>query len=175
MLHLDYAKPTSRLAQELLGHRLEFAGRKPSGGIIVETEAYLGRADLACHSSKGMTRRTSVLFGPAGHAYVYLVYGLHCLFNVVTGSGEAVLIRAVALDECPNQRSGPGRLTVALGINLLHNSLPLDGNPIALARGEPVSARHIASGPRIGIAYSGRYWSRRRLRYWISKHPAVSR
>src|SRR5690606_19399399 len=117
------------------------------GGRIVETEAYVGQDDLACHASKGLTRRTATLFGPAGHAYVYLIYGMYDLFNVVCqpeGTPHAVLVRGVEplapetmpagpgglplAPVAPGARGdGPGRLTRALGITLAHDKEPLSG------------------------------------------------
>lgn len=146
-------------------------------GRIVETEAYLGPHDLACHSAKGRTARTEVMFGPPGHAYVFLVYGMHACVNVVTGRGAAVLLRAVEpvcglpADATPR---GPGRLTKTLGITLAHNTLPLDAPPLLVARGEDVPDRAVATGPRIGVDYAGA-WARRRLRYWVKNNPFVSR
>lgn len=112
-LDLPFERGTAAVAQALLGARLT---RGEIGGVIVETEAYLGPQDLACHSSRGRTARTEVMFGPPGCAYVFLVYGMHHCFNVVTGDGAAVLVRALALDSAPTSESGPGRLTRALGI-----------------------------------------------------------
>jgi DNA-3-methyladenine glycosylase len=168
------ARDTVEVAQRLLGQRLACLG--PDGwrvGRIVETEAYLGPDDLACHSAKGRTRRTEVMFGPPGHAYVYLVYGMHRCVNVVTGAGAAVLIRALELHGGRGERAdGPGRLTKALGITLEHDGHPLDTSPLMLLSGEPAPA--IARGPRIGVDYAGPYWSRRALRFWIDGSPFVS-
>ncbi len=151
------------VARELLGCTLGFGGRV---GRIVETEAY-DESEPACHAYAGLTARTRPLFGPAGHAYVYLSYGIHELFNVVTGNdghGAAVLIRAlepVAGIEAMRERrpgrsdrelcSGPGRLTLALGITLEHNGLALDGSEQGpqLRAGAPPS--EIVAGTRIGI------------------------
>ncbi len=146
-------------------------------GRIVETEAYLGPHDLACHSSKGRTPRTEVMFGPPGHAYVFLVYGMHHCVNVVTGHGAAVLLRALEplAGLAPGARtSGPGRLTRALGITKAHDAAPLDRAPLYLARGEPVPGSAIAQGPRVGVDYAGS-WARRALRFWVKGHPDVSK
>ncbi len=166
-----YERETSLVARELLGKVLEVRGEVHAP--IVETEAYLGPHDLACHSSKGRTPRTEVMFGPAGVAYVYLVYGLHHLLNVVTGHGAAVLIRAVAL---PNGsgRSGPGKLTRSLGLTLAHNRLPLDVAPLRLLEDPACPPLRLASGARIGVDYAGPRWARRKLRFWVAGHPAVS-
>jgi DNA-3-methyladenine glycosylase len=171
-----YERETSLVARALLG---TFVARQLGQGEvlarIVETEAYLGPHDLACHSSKGRTPRTEVMFGPAGVAYVYLVYGMHYCLNVVTGQGAAVLVRAV---ELPGQsgRSGPGRLTRALQITLAHNRLPLDAAPLRLLEDSAAPAvGRIATGPRIGVDYAGPTWARRKLRFWLPDSPAVSR
>ncbi len=171
-----YERETSLVARALLGTFVaRTLGDREVLARIVETEAYLGPHDLASHSSKGRTPRTEVMFGPAGVAYVYLVYGMHHLLNVVTGQGAAVLLRAV---ELPGQtgRSGPGRLTQALDISLAHNRLPLDAPPLRLLEDtEAPAVGRIALGPRIGVDYAGPRWSRRKLRFWLPRSPAVSR
>jgi DNA-3-methyladenine glycosylase len=175
ILRLDYARDASQVARDLLGHRLGvFRDGAWRCGTIVETEAYLGPRDLAAHSSKGLTPRTAVMFGPPGRAYVYLVYGLHHCFNVVTGGGAAVLVRALELPGV-STRSGPGKLTKVLGISREHTGQALDGPPIALFEGVAVRAAHISSGPRIGVDYAGPYWAGRKLRFWVTDHPSLSR
>lgn len=151
------------VARELIGCELEHGG---SAGRIVETEAY-AEHEPACHAYVGVTRRTRVLFGPPGRAYVYLSYGIHQLFNVVVeheGVGAAVLIRALqptrGLDGIRRRRpgrsdrelcSGPGRLTVALGIGAEHNGIDLSSGPIRILRPERGS-QEVLAGPRIGIS-----------------------
>ncbi len=171
------ARDPKRVARALLGQQLvHVVGGVPRVGRIVETEAYLGPRDLACHSAKGRTKRTEVMFGPPGHAYVYLVYGMHLCFNVVTGHGAAVLIRALepvaGLDGV--RTDGPGRLTKALGISLLkHNRLALDGGELFLAAGAPVSARNIEATARIGVDFAGE-WARAPLRFFDRRSHFVS-
>jgi DNA-3-methyladenine glycosylase len=168
------ARPTRVVARALLGQLLVHeASSGPRLGRIVETEAYLGPHDLACHSSKGRTARTEVMFGPPGHAYVFLVYGLHHCVNVVTGGGAAVLIRALEpLGGLDGQRcDGPGRLTRALGLTRAHDGLPLDQAPLFLAAAPPVRA--IASSPRIGVDFAGE-WARKRLRFFEKGSRFVS-
>lgn len=170
------AGPTEAVARALLGQHLVSVVRgRERVGRIVETEAYLGPHDLACHSSKGRTARTEVMFGPPGHAYLFLVYGMHVCVNVVTGGGAAVLVRAVEPLEGlpPSARTdGPGRLTRALGLTLALNGTPLDAPPLYLAAGEP--AQRVRVGPRIGVEYAGA-WARRRLRFWDAASEWVSR
>jgi DNA-3-methyladenine glycosylase len=170
-----FERSTLDVARSLLGQLLVLETRRGGSarvGRIVETEAYLGPHDLACHSSKGRTARTEVMFGPPGHAYVYLVYGMHFCFNVVTGNGAAVLIRALEpVKNLDRRADGPGRLTQAMGITLKHNGLKLDDSPLWLARGEP--AGRIARGPRIGVDYA-RHWAVKPYRFWERENPHVS-
>lgn len=172
------------IARELIGATLLFGD---VGGIIVETEAY-DQDDPACHAFVGLTPRTSVLFAPPGHAYVYLSYGIHRLFNVVAepeGRGAAVLVRALqpayGIESMRRRRgkrpdgdlcSGPGKLTQALGIGLEHNGARLDEPPFRLlpAAGEWRDAE-VVTGPRIGITKAADYpW-----RYCVAGNPFVSR
>jgi DNA-3-methyladenine glycosylase len=170
------ARDTVEVARALLGqHLVSMVGGEARVGRIVETEAYLGPRDLACHSSKGRTARTEVMFGPPGHAYLFLVYGMHVCVNVVTGEGAAVLIRAVepVAGVAPGVRTdGPGRLTKALGLSLALNGAALDAPPLFLARGS--APRRVCKGPRIGVEYA-RHWARRHLRFWDAASPFVSR
>lgn len=186
-----FDRPAADLARSLLGARLVHdAPDGPVGGRIVEVEAYRGPEDLAAHSSRGRTRRNAVMFGPPGHLYVYLVYGLHHCMNVVAGPGdkpEAVLVRALALDEGVRQArrrrgpspadarlaSGPGNVARALGVDRTLDGSDLLLGPVHL---EPAVGRvgRVARGPRIGVDYAGA-WAARPLRYWIADDPHVSR
>jgi DNA-3-methyladenine glycosylase len=175
-----YRQPVLRMARQLLGkglvHRLNGAVRV---GRIVETEAYLGRRDLASHASKGLTRRTEVLFGPAGRAYVYFIYGMYCCFNVVGGPegiGGAVLVRAVEpLEGVPEdaRTDGPGRLCRALGITLEHNREDLLGRRLYIVDLDTISSPRIQRGPRVGVDYSG-IWAKKPYRFWIRDNAFVS-
>ncbi len=171
------ARPAAEVARALLGQLL--VHELPTGrriGRIVETEAYLGPHDLACHSAKGRTKRTEVMFGPPGRAYVFLVYGLHHCVNVVTGGGAAVLVRALEpVEGLPHGRhtDGPGKLTASLGITLAQNAQPLDGPPLYLSAGEAVAPRRIRRGPRVGVDYAGP-WAKKPLRFWVRDSAWVS-
>ena len=142
-------------------------------GIISETEAYLGEKDRASHAfGLRRTTRTEIMFGPAGHVYVYLCYGIHHLFNVVTnikGVPHAILIRNIlplaGLDVMMKRRNknelktlltGPGTLSQALGINISHNGTKLSGSQIFIEdHGISISEDRIESTPRIGVDYAG--------------------
>ena len=180
-----YARPTSEVAIDLLGRRLVCAtGDHVKSGVIVETEAYLGPHDLACHAARGRTARTEVMFGPPGHAYVYFIYGMHHCVNAVTerdGFAAAVLIRALQPDPGVDGRTdGPGRLCKALGIARSHNGADLTrSGPLYVTAGDrpakvsrPVD--EVAVGPRIGVAYAGE-WAYAPLRFWLAGNRWVSR
>lgn len=144
-----------------------------TGGMIVETEAYSGRNDKACHAHlERRTKRTEIMYAEGGHAYVYLIYGIYSLFNIVTnveGLADAVLIRAIeptdGLREMQLRRNlaaiqhnltgGPGLLTMALGIKTKHYGEDLTGNLIWLEdRGIVIPENEIIASPRVGIAYA---------------------
>ncbi len=188
-----YARDTVTVARELLGQRL--CHRLPDGellsGLIVETEAYLGVDDPACHSFGGRrTPRTETMWGEAGHAYVYLIYGMYFCLNAVTrgaGHPEAVLIRALAPERGqarwsahyprlkPRQwLSGPGRLCRAMNIGKEHNGLDLSRSALWVECGEALAESDIVSAPRVGVDYAGEAaaWP---LRFYRQGHEAVSR
>lgn len=170
------ARDTVEVARALLGQVLVHeVGGELRAGRIVETEAYLGPHDLACHSSKGRTSRTEVMFGPPGHAYVFLVYGMHHCVNVVTGGGAAVLLRAIEplLGLSDGARGdGPGRLTKLLGITRALDGVPLDARPLFLARGTPVTK--VGTSARIGVEYA-KAWANKPLRFFDAASTHVSR
>jgi DNA-3-methyladenine glycosylase len=162
-----YSRPTVDVARALLGQVLVHGS---TAGRIVETEAYLGAEDLASHASRGVTKRTAVVFGPPGHAYVYLVYGMYCCLNLVAepeGTPGCVLIRALqpvaGLDEMRLRRktarhdrdlaSGPGKLTLALGISLAQNGADVTRGPLTVHSGPALSAAGIEAAPRVGIRH----------------------
>jgi DNA-3-methyladenine glycosylase len=193
-----YARPTLDVARDLIGKVLVHRGRHAlTSGVIVEVEAYIGESDPACHAAPGPTRRNQPLYGPPGHAYVYLNYGIHCLMNVVTestGSPAGILIRALEALEgvaCMRRRRlramkgrraqassalavhrlcrGPGNVTMAMGITLKENRLDLLGDQLFI-EDQGVQTGPIAWGPRIGIRVGvDRPW-----RAWVAGNPAVS-
>lgn len=176
-----YARKTIVVAKDLLGRVLVHVdGGVRRAGRIVETEAYIGPHDLACHASKGRTARTDVMFGHPGHAYVYLIYGMYHCFNVVTereGYPSAVLVRALApIEGCIGATNGPGKLCRALNVTKAENRLDLTdpASPLVIEEGTPVSRRKIARGPRIGIDYAGD-WVHEELRFWVDGDQFVSR
>jgi DNA-3-methyladenine glycosylase len=173
-----YARDTTTVARELLGkHLIHRYGAVERVGRIVEVEAYLGAHDRAAHSSKGLTPRTRVMFGPPGHAYVYLIYGMHHCLNVVTepeGHGAAVLIRALEpVSNLAGRASGPGLLCRALGVDRRLDGADLLGDTLFITDPEPGEVR-IVKRPRIGVDYAGA-WARRLLRFYISGNASVSR
>lgn len=167
------------VARALIGVRLvvHHPERGRLTGIIVETEAYRGEEDRACHARAGRTARTEPLYGPPGHAYVYLIYGMYQMLNITAwppGQPAAVLIRGVEPESDGLAAThGPGRLTRAFGIGPQHNTLPFSGHPLDLELVDSVSAREIASSPRIGIDYAGE-WAGRRWRFYVPGNRWVS-
>jgi DNA-3-methyladenine glycosylase len=164
-----------KLAKKLLGKQLwTNFNNVHTAGIIVEVEAYCGATDAACHAFPDKrTPRTQIMYEPGGIAYVYLVYGMHHLFNVVTnsvGSADAVLIRAIEPLEgeamMKKRRNvehsnklltgGPARLTQALGITVASNKTSLQSDNIWLSAGERYPASEIISSTRIGVEYAGK-------------------
>jgi DNA-3-methyladenine glycosylase len=175
-----FSRSSEVVARALLGKLLVCGDR---AGIVVETEAYLGPDDKASHARFGPTARNAVMFGPGGVSYVYLIYGMYDMFNVVTGrdgEGQAVLVRAAfpsrGIQGGPGAAAGPGKLCRAFGISRArHHGVDLTTSPgLFLAGGERVAPERIARGPRIGIDYAGE-WAAAPLRFWVDGHPAVSR
>ena len=185
-----YEQTTIDVAKQLLGKYL--VRRHPEGNVVgrvVETEAYIGPQDLACHASKGRTARTEVMFGPAGHAYVYFIYGFYNMLNLVTevkGYPAAVLIRAaepvdgIELMKTRRQNgalrnlaSGPGKLCQAFAVDRSLNGADLRGNVLYLEdRGEPVPK--FRATPRIGVDYAGK-WKAKPYRFLVRDSEFVSK
>ena len=173
-----YRRPALELAPELIGRILvhRFRGKEYQARIV-EAEAYVGPHDLACHSSRGRTKRTEIMFGPAGHAYVYLIYGMYEMFNIVAsekGDAQAVLIRAVEpLGDWKADLSGPGKLTRALHITRAQNGLDLTKSALFLL--DDASSRpKVSRSKRIGVDYA-KEWKDALLRFYDADSPAVSR
>ena len=160
-----YERPTVEVARDLLG-KILVHGR--TAGVIVETEAYLGGEDLAAHSARGVTPRTKVIFGPPGHAYVYFIYGMYECLNLVAepkGQPGCVLIRALdpvsgiktMFRRRPTARkredlaSGPGKLTLAMGITRTQNARDVTQGSLVVRKWKQEPPLEIAVTPRVGI------------------------
>ncbi len=188
-----FARPTLTVARELLGQRLvrQVDGQR-LGGVIVETEAYIGPNDSACHASKGHTPRTAVMFGPPGSAYVYLIYGMYHMLNFVTedeGFPAAVLIRAIepleGIAQMQPRRgrqrgihltNGPGKLCAALAIDRRLNGCPLlPETGLWLEPSPPPAGPEVTTGPRIGINYATPTDRAAPWRFWLRGSRFVSR
>jgi DNA-3-methyladenine glycosylase len=187
-----FARDTLTVARELLGQRLvrQLGGRRIAGRIV-EAEAYVGEEDRACHAAPGRTARNAVMYGPAGYAYVYFIYGMHHCFNVVTaheGFPAAVLVRALepleGLDAMRRHRkgragveltNGPAKLCYALAIDRALNGADLvAGEALWLERDEGVPDAEVATGPRVNVRGDERAltvpW-----RFWIRDSVYVSK
>ncbi len=179
-----YARPTAEVARALLGKVLVHG---PAAGIIVETEAYPGRDDLASHSARGVTARTRVIFGAPGHAYVYLIYGMYTCLNLVAepdGTPGCVLIRALepvaGVEDMRRRRPaarriediarGPGRLTMAMGIALADYGADVTRGRLVVREPGLPQAIEIDVTPRIGI----RVCAERPLRFVLRGNRFVS-
>ena len=180
-----YNRPTVDVARDLLGKVLVHG---PTAGAIVETEAYLGGGDLAAHSARGITGRTRVIFGPPGHAYVYFIYGMHECLNLVcepAGRPGCVLIRALqplsglhlmrqrrpAARRDQDLASGPGKLTLALGITRAQNGADVTRGALVVRRPREERRLEIAVTPRIGISQCADL----PLRFVVRGNPFVSK
>jgi DNA-3-methyladenine glycosylase len=174
-----YARDTVAVARDLLGKVLvrDHAGVQQVGRIV-EVEAYLGPHDLASHSSRGLTKRNQAMFGPPGHAYVYLIYGMHFCMNVVTeaaGHGSAVLLRAIEpVRNIEGRTQGPGLLCRAMHIDRALDGHDLLGGGLYIATRPEAPAVRIVRSRRIGVDYAGT-WARRLLRFSVQGSPFVSR
>ncbi len=183
-----YVRDTEQVARDLLGAVLRCTTSDGlASGRIVETEAYLGEHDLACHATAGRTQRTRWLYGASGTAYVYFIYGVHWCFNAVTravGSPSAVLVRALepleGVELMRERRgavrerdltNGPGKVCEALGITGAQNGIPLRKSAIEILRGVAVPDSKVVVTPRIGITKSAE-WP---LRWYVAENPYVSK
>jgi DNA-3-methyladenine glycosylase len=179
LAHDFYVRDTVTVAQALLGKLLvHLVDGVERIGRIVEVEAYLGPHDLAAHSSKGITKRTQVMYGPPGRAYVYLIYGMHHCVNVVTepeGNGAAVLIRALEpVADLVGNTKGPGLLCKAMGITRDLDAHDLTSDDFYIAA--PASRDHfgVVKRPRIGVDYAGD-WAHELLRFYIEDNAYISK
>ena len=173
-----FNRPTVQVARSLIGKYLvrSIDGRMLAGKIV-EVEAYVGSQDKACHASKGRTQRTDVMFGPAGVAYVYLIYGMYHCLNVVTEREEfpsAVLIRAIEIDG--KLIDGPGRLCRAMQIDRRLNRADLTmGESLWFEdRGTSVKRGNVGSHPRIGVDYAGK-WAEKLWRFRLERFTVPPR
>jgi len=183
-----FDRPAAEVARELLGQYLihQFEGSELAAKIV-ETEAYLGSGDPAVHSARGLTERTRVLFGPPGHAYVYLIYGMHECLNLVTdpaGQAGCVLIRALepvcGIEEMQRRRakakrlhdlaSGPGKLTQAMGITRGHYGADVTRGPLRVRLTKAPEVFEIQTATRIGISTSQEL----PLRFFVKGNAHVS-
>jgi len=179
-----YERPAIAAARDLLG---KIVVHGPTAGIIVETEAYPGGDDFASHSSRGITPRTRVIFGPPGHAYVYFIYGMYQCLNLVCepeGKPGCVLVRALeplagidlmrrrrpAARKIEDLASGPGKLTLALAITLQHNGADVTRGSLVVREPAEKQRFEILITPRIGISRS----IDAPLRFLIAGNPSVS-
>lgn len=169
-----FSRPAERVARGLVGatlHRITDTSLPPQSFVVTETEAYIGPHDLACHAARGRTKRTEVMYGPPGHLYVYFVYGMHWMLNVVVrevGYPAGVLIRGIS------GVSGPGRVARHLGLDGTMNgrrAAPEDG--LWFTRERSLRRHRITATPRIGIDYAGPVWRERKLRFVLSTHRAT--
>lgn len=185
-----YNRPTLQVARELIGARLV---RVLDGvklvGLITETEAYISEKDLACHCKAGRTPRTQVMYGEAGHAYVYFTYGNHWMLNAVTERVDfpaAVLIRAIqpveGVEVMLARRSGrdmfgPGKLTQAMGITKSENGVDLTepASGLWIEAGVKVPNSLVTKGPRVGLNTTPEPWLSKPWRFLVKGHVIASR
>jgi DNA-3-methyladenine glycosylase len=185
-----YEQPTVEVARQLLGkYLIRVTDEGILAGMILETEAYVGPEDQASHASRGQTARTQVMFGRAGYAYIYLIYGMHHCLNVVTereGYPAAVLIRAVEPREgvslmqarrrtegTRHLADGPGKICQAFGLDRGLNGVDMCGDTLFI-EARDARALDIAVTPRIGVDYAG-VWKDRPWRFYVARHPGVSK
>lgn len=165
-----FARDALIVARALVGTRIVHKGKIAR---IVETEAYRGPKDLACHARAGLTKRTKPLFGPPGHAYVFLIYGMHECFNITCkaeGAGHAVLIRAGEVEGA--RATGPGLFARAMGFTRAHNGESLMTEHLhVLPRDRRV---RVGTSARVGVHYSG-VWADMPYRFFDALSPSVSK
>ena len=181
-----YDRSTLKVAKDLLGKVLV---KQTPGRIfqtkIVDVEAYVGPQDKACHASKGRTKRTEIMFGPAGFTYVYLIYGMYHCLNIVTEQEDypaAILIRGLEILEnknpqaIPTRIDGPGRVCRFLEIDRTHNGLDatLGTNLWIEDHGLAIPRKHTQALPRIGVDYAGE-WAKKLWRFCLPAPPSINK
>lgn len=163
-----FDRDTKTVAKELLGQQLvRDDGKTKETFIITETEAYLGEHDKACHAHKGRTERTEVMYGPAGYFYVYLVYGMYHMLNIITeeeGHPAGVLIRGAGVHD------GPGKLTQYLDVDKTFDTKRVDPETGLWVRQGDITVDNadITTTPRIGVGYAGE-WAKKPLRFILKE------
>ena len=177
-----YNRPTLTVAREVIGARLvRILDGVRLVGLITETEAYISQKDLACHAKAGLTKRTAVMFGEPGRAYVYFTYGNHWMLNAVTereGYPAAVLIRAIqpleGIEVMSARRSGrdtfgPGKLTQAMGITKSENGVDLTEatHGLWIEEGVHVPNSLVTKGPRVGLNNTPEPWLSKPWRFLV--------
>ncbi len=161
-----FSRDVLEVAPELLGKKLIriWPDGSRSTYTITETEAYRGEEDLACHASKGKTSRTRVMYGPGGHLYIYLIYGIHWMLNVVTaeaGNPQAVLFRGLL------ESSGPGRLTRLMGVDRgFYGEDLVQSERIWIEKG--MESPDYRTAPRVGIDFAGEPWKKKPWRFLLN-------
>ncbi len=171
-----YNREADIVAQDLLG---KYLVHKVNGiekiGMIVETEAYMGPHDLAAHSSKGLTPRTKTLYETVAHSYVYLIYGLHYLFNITTGTpGAAVLIRSLEpIKNIDKKTNGPALLTKAMDISKTQHGLDITKGNLFVTESE-IEKFEIVASKRIGVDYA-KEWKDKPFRFYIKENAFISK
>lgn len=179
--HRFYQRHTLEVARDLLGCEVwvRHHGAAPRRGRIVEVEAYRGFDDRACHGWRGETPRLRSFFGPSGHAFVYVTYGIHYMLNVVTetpGRPSGVLIRALEpVQNLSASARGPGLLTRVMGITLAQDGSDLRRGSVRILAGLLRPGEQIATSTRVGVEYSGRDAAARPWRFFIEGSPHLSR
>ncbi len=184
-----YNRATLTVARELIGARLvRILDGVKLVGLITETEGYIGETDLGCHAKAGRTPRTQVMYGEAGHAYVYFTYGHHWMLNAVTereGFPAAVLIRAIqpieGVDVMSARRQGrdtfgPGKLCQALGIGKGENTVDLTeaGSGLWIEAGVQVPDSAVTKSPRVGLNNTPEPWLSKPWRFLVKEHVIAS-
>ena len=174
-----YDRDTVLVARELLGQWLVHQSEGVRHiGRIVEVEAYLGEHDLAAHSSKGRTKRTEIMYGPPGHAYVYFIYGMYFCMNIVTereGHASAVLLRAVEpVQNLEGRTCGPGLLCRAMKIDRRLNGHDLLSDDFFITAPDKEEKIVVVKRPRIGVDYA-KHWAKRLLRFYLKGNAFISK